>query len=171
MKLYPGKILLIAREIVAALAGDGDIEVRSEEIEEVELDVQSVLREYVRSDREVTDQARERIARLNLDYTSLNKLKRQVAEERGFGVGDEAIEYIIQQIIEMMMHSVHVDEVFAEDHVLRRKMTAVLRKHMVSDQDLDGEVRKRLKNLQEGSASWDVEYRRLMEDLKRNKRL
>ena len=71
----------------------------------------------------------------------------------------------------MLLHSVHVDEVYAEDIELRRKMTTVLRKDMAVDNDLDREVRRRIKNLQEGTTGWEIEYRRLMDDLKRTKRL
>ena len=171
MKLYPGKIPSISQEITSILSAEGDIEVRETEVAEVELDISSVLKEYVRVEREITDRARDLIASRDLDYTALSKLKRQVADSRGFKLGEDAIEYIIHQIIEMLLHSVHVDEVYAEDIELRRKMTTVLRKDMAVDNDLDREVRRRIKNLQEGTTGWEIEYRRLMDDLKRTKRL
>jgi len=170
MKLYPGKIPMMAQEIAAALASAGDIDVRDQALNEVELDVASVLKEYVRVEREVTDQARELISRRDLDFTSLNKIKQRIADERGFGLEDDAVEYIVKQIIEMLMHSVHVEEVYAEDNVLRRKTAEVLRKYMNVDNDLDREVRRRIKNLQEGTTGWEIEYRRLMEDLRRTRR-
>ncbi len=169
MKISLGKIPVIAQEIVAALLAEGDIEVRSEEIGEVELDFSSVLKEYTRVERDITDRARGLIATRGLEYTALNKLKRQIAEQQGFGLGDEAIEYLVLQMIEMLLHTVHVDEVYAEDNVLRRKMGEVLRKHMAPDTELDKEVRRRIKNLQEGSAAWEVEYRNVMDNLKRNR--
>jgi hypothetical protein len=170
MKLYPGKIPMMAQEIATALTVGGDIEIREEQRNEVELDVASVLREYVRVEREVTDQARDLIARRELDFTSLSKLKQRIADERGFGLEEDAVEYIVVQVIEMLLHSVHVEEVFAEDNVLRRKMAEVLRRYMNVDNDLDKEVRRRIKNLQEGTTGWEIEYRRLMEDLRRTKR-
>lgn len=170
MKLYPGKIPTMAQEMAAALTSGGDIEIREEERNEVELDIASVLREYVRVEREITDQARELIARRDLDFTSLSKLKTRIADERGFGLGEDAVEYIVRQVIEMLLHSVHVEEVFAEDNVLRRKMAEVLGRYMNEDNELDREVRRRIKNLQEGTTGWEIEYRRLMEDLRRTKR-
>lgn len=170
MKLYPGKIPTIAQEIAVALTVGGDIEIREEERNEVELDIASVLREYVRVEREITDQARELIAKRDLDFTSLSKLKVKIAEERGFGLNDDAVDYLVRQTIEMLMHSVHVEEVYAEDNVLRRKMAEVLRRYMNDDNELDREVRRRIKNLQEGTTGWEIEYRRLMEDLRRTKR-
>lgn len=170
MKLYPGKIPSISQDIAVALTAEDDIEVREEEMSEVELDFASVLKEYVRVEREITDQARELIAKRDLDFTSLNKLKRRIAEERGFGLGEDAVEYLVRQMIEMLLHSVHVDEVYAEDNVLRKKMGDVLKKYMNVDNELDREVRRRIKNLQEGTTGWEIEYRRLMEDLRRTKR-
>lgn len=170
MKLYPGKIPTISQEIAAALTVDSDVEIREEEMSEVELDFSSVLKEYVRVEREITDQARELITKRDLDFTSLNKLKRRIADERGFGLNEDAVEYLVRQMIEMLMHSVHVEEVYAEDNVLRRKMAEVLRRYMNTDNELDREVRRRIKNLQEGTTGWEIEYRRLMEDLRRTKR-
>jgi len=170
MKLYPGKIPTMAQEMASALIVGGDIEIREEERNEVELDIASVLREYVRVEREITDQARELIARRELDFQSLSKLKQRIADERGFGLEEDAIEYIVVQLIEMLLHSVHVEEVFAEDNVLRRKLAEVLRRFMNVDNDLDKEVRRRIKNLQEGTTGWEIEYRRLMDDLRRTKR-
>jgi hypothetical protein len=69
------------------------------------------------------------------------------------------------------MHSANVAEVFAEDVVLRRKMREPLRREVTADTELEKEVRGRLKHVEEGSALWEIEYRRMMEDIKRRKGL
>ncbi len=171
MRLYQGKIAGAAHEMAEALVSSGDIEVREEEFAEVELDIASVLREYLRLEREIGDKARDTINARGLDFGALNKVRRQIADERGFGLGEEAIEYMVRQLIEMLMHSVHVDEVYAPDNVLRKKMADVLRRHMAVEQELDQEVRRRIRNLEEGTATWDVEYRKLMDDLKKVRKL
>jgi len=171
MRLYSGRIPLIAEELARALTKDGDIEVLEEDMAEVALDIESVLKEYVRVEREITERARDIIASRDLPYNQLQKVKAQVAAERQFGVGEEAIDYICNQIIEMLFHTRHVQEVYAEDHDLRRKMRPVLRKHMSLDQELDQEVRGRIKNLQEGTSTWEIEYQRVMEELKRTRKL
>ena len=56
------------------------------------------------------------------------------------------------------MSSRHIDEVFAEDAILRRKIKDICKKHMQVDEAIDQEVRDRIKNLEEGSQAWDVEY-------------
>ena len=64
------------------------------------------------------------------------------------------------------MHSQWVDEVFADDAELRKKMKVIIRRHMLVDEEIDAEVRQRIKNLQEGSTAWDVEYAKVMEQIK-----
>ena len=171
MKLYQGRIPQIAKDILEALTREEDIEVLPEEMAEVELDIGSVLKEYIRVEREITDRARDTIASRDLPYNQLSKIKGQLALERGFGINDEAVDYITSQIIEVLLHTVHVEEVYAEDHDLRRKMRPVLRRQMEVDTELDHEVRRRIKNLQEGTSTWETEYQKVMEDLKRNRKL
>lgn len=171
MKLYSSRIPSIASEVVDALMADGDIEVIEEQIDEVRLDVESVLKEYIRMERQVTESARSMIADKNLPYNQLHKIKHQIAAKQGFGLGDEAVDYITSQIIEVLLHSNHVEEVFGEDHDLRRKMRPVLRSQLDLDSDLDQEVRSKIKNLEEGTSTFDIEYRRVMEEVKHKKGL
>jgi hypothetical protein len=63
------------------------------------------------------------------------------------------------------MHSSNVEEVFVEDHDLRRKMAVVLRKHMAVDEEVDRETREKIKNLEEGTRTWDIEYQKVMEQI------
>jgi hypothetical protein len=90
-----------------------------------------------------------------------------MAEERGLGVGEEATSWIANQILETFMHSPHVEEVFADDITLRKKLRELLKRHMAVDAELDEEVRRRIKNLTEGTATWDIEYAKVMEQMKR----
>ena len=59
-----------------------------------------------------------------------------------------------------------IDEVFADDATLRRKLRDIVKKHMTVDDELDKEVRQRIKNLEEGSQTWDIEYNRVLEQMK-----
>jgi len=170
MKLYTGKIPALAHDLVDVLMKAKAIEVLADEIKEVEMDVESVLKEYVRVDREVTDRARDVIAAEKRDYSELNKVKSQMARERNFGIGESMGEYISAQLIEALLHSRHVEEVFGQDNELVLAMQPILRKHLAADEELDGEVRTRIKNLQEGTMAWDIQYRRVMDELKRSTR-
>jgi len=167
MRLYSGKIAPISEDVIDILVQDGDIEVQSELREEAILDVQAVLKEYLRMEKEVGDEAREMLSRRGLDYAAFGRTKRKIAEQRGFGLGDDSIGWIADQLLDMMMHSAHVEEIFTEDHDIRVKLAKILRRHMSTDEDLDREVRRRIKNLQEGTDSWDIEYEKVAATLKR----
>jgi len=92
-----------------------------------------------------------------------------MAEAKNIGLGGDAISFILNQIIVMLMRSPHVDEVFSEDDVIRRKAKKVLERHMAADEELDKEVRDQIKNLQEGTRTWEVEYQRVTEQVKRRR--
>lgn len=167
MRLYSTKIPIIAREIIRQLTAAEQIEVNNSD--EAELDIQSVLKEYVRRDREVTEETKDILERRGLSHSQFGKVKRQVAERKGHGLGDDGSVWICNQILETFMQSQFVEEVFAADVDLRHAMMDIIRKHTAVDEELDTEVRQRIKNLEEGSAHWDVEYARVMEQLRRNR--
>jgi hypothetical protein len=165
VKLYTGKIPTIASEIIQSLVGANDIEVVDGH--EAQLDVEAVLKEYVRMDREITDKAKDVLDQRKLAYGQFGKVKRALADERGFALGEEATNWIANQVLETFMQSQHIDEVYADDVVLRKKLKEILKKHMQVDEELDEEVRKRIKNLEEGTQTWELEYAKVMEQIKR----
>ena len=171
MRLYRGKIPVISEEMVEQLVKDGDIEVESGMIPEVQLDVEAVLKEFQRVDRAILEQAKDMVANRGLDFSHTYRIRKTIAERRGFGLGDQAYSWILEQLIEVLLHSKNVEEVFSEDHDLRRKMRDILKRHTEMDRDLDREVRAKIRNLEEGTQNWDVEYDRVMSDIRKNKKL
>jgi len=169
MRLYNAKVPVIAEEIVRTLSDHGAIE--SGSLQEVQLDVESVLSQYVRDEQDITEKAKDLVASRHLSQNELGRMRRLVAEQRKIKLGEEAIDYLLDQIIEMLMHSANVEEIFAEDFELRRLMREPLRRQQIEEQRLQAEVRGQLKHVQEGSSLWEVEYRRMMEDIKRRKGL
>ena len=169
MRLFSGKIPVIASEIVERLTADNDIEAPSPP--EVQADIESVLKEYQRQERRILDEAKTRMEVRGLTYGELGKMKSQVARDSKIPIGEDMLPYLLEQILEILFHSSHVDEIFSDDPVLRTKITAVLRKHMDVEQELDREVRGKIKNLEDGTAAFETEYARVMDQLKRNKKL
>ena len=169
MRLYSGKIPTVGTEIVKSLLEAGDIEVTDRT--EAEMDVQAVLKEYVRLDREITEKAKDVLQKRNLPYEQFGKVKRALAGEKAFGLGEEGLDWMTTQMIESFMQSPHIAEIFVDDTVLRKHMVDVLKKHMQVDDELDEEVRRRIKNLQEGTSTWEVEYSRVLDQIKRNRGL
>lgn len=169
MRLFSGKVTTISEEIVRTLTSEGDIE--TEHQAEVVLDIESVLKEYLRYERSIGDEAKNRMEARGLPYAQLGKLRSQVAKEKGAPQADDVLPYLIDQILNILFHSRNVEEIFAEDTDLRKKLTVVLRKHMDVGGELDEEVRSKIKNLEEGTASFEIEYQRIMGDMKRKKGL
>jgi hypothetical protein len=169
MRLHSAKVPQIAAEMVNALLVEGVVE--SDSPKEVGLDIQSVLNQYIRDEQEISEQAKNMLAARNLPQTDFNRIRKLVAEERKLKLGEDAIDYLLDQLVEMLMHSANVDEIFAEDYVLRRKMRDPLRRQFAEDEEIEQQIRGQLKHVQEGTSVWEVEYRRMAEDIKRRKGL
>lgn len=169
MRLYRGKIEVIADDVIRTLKAADSIELESEP--EAKLDIEAVLKEYLRLDREIVDDAKNRMEVRGMGYSQLGKMKSQVSKERGAPSQDEVLPYLLDQIMNILFHSANVAEIFAEDVELRKMITPILRKHMEVDSDLDREVRSKIKNLTEGTTDFDVEYSRVMEQIKHKRGL
>jgi hypothetical protein len=169
MRLFSGKIPAIATEAVRALLASKDIETESPK--EVEADIASVLTQYLADEREVNERAKDVLERTGKPQSEYNRVRALVADEKGIKVGDETLDYLLDQVVEMLMHSNNVDEVFVEDVELRRKMAPVFKKHMLVDDAVDGEVRAQLRHLTEGTRTWDIEYQRVLEQVRKKRGL
>jgi hypothetical protein len=143
------------------------IEVDAADRHEAEADIASVLAEYLRQEREVTELAKETLDRRGLGPENLNRARKLAAQERGLAIDDEASAYIMDQIIETLMQSKNVSEVFGEDHDLKRLMKPVFVRQAAQDVEVDEEARKRIKNMTEGTASWEVEYKKALAAIRR----
>ena len=164
MKLYSGKIDTISNEVITRLTADGDVDVVDRS--EAELDVASVLKEYLRVDRELTERAKDILEIRGLGHSHFGKTKRQLADKKDFGLGEDALTWIVNQLLETFMQSRHIEEIYCDDPTIRRKTKEILVKHMTVDDDLDQEVRDRIRNLEEGTNAWDIEYARVMDQMK-----
>ena len=158
--------------VLTHLVRQSAIEVSSENQTEVQLDIESVIREYIRMDRELTNRARDMVTSAGGGGgASIGRVKRRLAKEKGVRVGEDAVGDIIDQLIEIFLHNDYVDEIYVEDHDIRRIVAPIIRKYGETEAKLDSEVRNRIKNIEEGSASWDVENNRIMGKIKDSKKL
>jgi hypothetical protein len=155
--------------VIRTLRDAKSLEIEPSMVHEAELDVQAVLREYLRSERDINDKAR---AMSDAGRGSYSSLKQRLAFNAKLKTGEEALDYVIDQMIETFLQSNHIEEIFADDLELRRVIAKILRKHTAeTEATLDREVRDRIKNLQEGSVAWDAEYERVMKQMRREKKL
>lgn len=171
MRLYRKIIPKISKEIVSNLKGDGDLEIEDSKLEEAELDIAAILVEYCNAEDRLNQDTRDALSRRGLSPDRFAQVKKSLAEARNHKTGEEGLEYVINQMLEGMMHSRNVEEVFAEDHEMRKKIQLTMIKYLGIDEEIDRDARSRLKNLREGSAEWDIEYEKIIGQLKRAKGL
>ena len=171
MHLYRKLIPKIARETVRSLNSGGHILVDDGNLDEAELDLAGVMVEYCNQEDRINNEAKEAIARRGLPQERFSQVKKGLSDARGFKLGEDGIEYVINQMIEALFNSKNVTEVFAEDTTLRKMIHELFIKHLTVDVDLDRQARDRLKNLREGTQEWDIEYERTVTQLKKQKGL
>ncbi|MGA9521734.1 MAG: DUF507 family protein [Myxococcaceae bacterium] len=167
MRIYPKVIPIVSREIIQKLTADGDIEVEPMRIADAEMDMSAIMREYLANEERVNQATREALERRGYDQSKFNQVKREMADVRGFKMGEEGIEYVINQMIEFLLISRNVEEVFSADNLLRGKFHVIMKKHFDVDEEIDREARSRLKHLQEGTSAFDIEYNKTIEQIRR----
>jgi len=167
VRLYPKVIPIISREGIQRLMQDGDIEVEPMRVADAEMDMSAIMREYLANEERVNQATREALERRGYDYSKFNQVKREMADVRGFKMGEEGIEYVINQMIEFLLISRNVEEVYSPDNSLRSKFFEVMKRHLDVDDEIDKEARSRLKHLQEGTSAFDIEYNKTVEQIRR----
>lgn len=171
MRLYRSQIPRIAEDLIATLILDGDIVVEAENRKDAEEDIRAIMDEYLRQEHRVVQATREHMERHNVTYDQFGKVKSKFADDWHHPTGDDGIRWICGQILEGFMISNHVDEVFGEDRLMRKTLMRLFRKHLIEEADLDREVRGRLKNLRPGTDKWEIEYRRVLDEVRRKRGL
>lgn len=167
MRIYAKIIPRISNEIIARLVEDEDIEVEPSRVEETELDMSAIMKEFIQQEQRLTNEAKILLDRRGLPYQKLGEVRRHLAVSKGIKQGDEGIEWLINQMLEYLLNSNKVVEVYSEDNAMRKKIYEIFKKYLDVDEDLDKEVRSRIKNFSEGTAKWEVAYSKTLHELKR----
>jgi len=169
MKIYRRVIPKIAKDVIRALLASRAIEVEDGHRDEAELDVAGVLVEYMNAVDKLKHDAEEAIQRHSLPAEMLGRVKKNIADARKVVLGEGAFDHVVERVIESLFESRHIEEVFFEDNELRKIVQPSIQKYLGVDEELDREVRGRLKNLREGTSEWEVEYGRLIEQMRHTK--
>jgi len=169
MKIYRKVIPKIAKDVVRSLLANRAIEVEDGHRDEAELDIAGALVDYMNEIDRLNTDAREMVERNNLPPEMLGRVKRTLADSRKVVLGETALEHVLDRIINSMFGSKNIEEVFAEDNELRLMVREAMNKYLGVDEELDREVRGRLKNLREGTTEWEIEYGRLIEQMRHTK--
>ncbi len=171
MRLYRSQVPRLAEDIINTLALEGEIVVSEEDKEDAQKDVAAIMEEYLRQESRVVQRTREVMERGQITYDQFGRVKGSIADETKHPTGVDGIRWIAAQIIESFMISRFIDEVFGNDRDMKRSVMKVFHKHLIEEADLDKETRGRLKNIRPGSPQWDIEYKRVMTEVRRKRGL
>jgi hypothetical protein len=171
MKLYRAKIPLIARDVITKLVDDGDIEVSASHREEAERDLSAIMEEFLRQDMSLRDRIRDHMAAANVPYSDFGRTRKRLAEEMNHPSGDDVERFLCRQFIENLLISPNVDEVFAEDHDMHKKVMEVLRSHDVDEREIREEAESKVKNVREGTVDYEIALQNAIKEVKKRRGL
>lgn len=171
MKLYRAKIPVIAKETIALLVEDGDIEVEPENREEAERDLEAIMEEYLRRDSSFRASIKDDMARRNTPYGQYGRTRSRMAEQTGHPLGDDVERFLTRQFIENMLISRFVEEVYSEDKDIHKKVIALLRTHTVDENEIREAAQSRIKNVREGTVDWEIELQKAVREEKKRRGL
>ncbi len=167
MKLYRLKIPEIAHDVIDQLCADGTIEVTNENHAEAELDLVAIMEEYSRRDYELRERVKEYMSRNSVPYDRYGKIRGQLSGEMGHPTGDDVERFLARQFVENFMISNFVDEVYAEDKDIYKRILDILRGHNVDERALRDEARDKIKNIAEGTVDYELALAEAMREVKK----
>jgi len=169
MLLPPHKVTDVAREMLQLLQKSELLE--TDLPREVQLDLEAVLNQYIKTEQELVTRARQTVESRGLTNRDYPRVLASLAEQRGVKVGEEALDYLLEQLLQMVLNSSNIEEIYGEDHEIRRELRIPLRKVTEQREKIERDVRTQVRQAEEGSPVWEIEYHRMMEDIRRRRGL
>lgn len=167
VRLYRGQVPTLSSEIIRTLRAGGEIEVESARVIEAEKDLAAVLDEFIRTDMAVLNEAKDILAMRREPRSNMGRIRREVAARYNHQLGDEGMSWVQHQLIECILATNNIEEIYADDATLLRIIRESFDKVLVSEDALHEEVRSRMKNLKEGTPAYEVQYQKTMRDIRR----
>jgi hypothetical protein len=171
VRFYSKLIPRLAKEIIQDLTRKEHIEVEAESVEEAREDLIAIMREYQIQVDGISAEAKTILIRRNWPRSKMSETMRMISGQRKLPLGDDGVDYVINQMLEFMLISNNVEEVYAGDHVMRKCIITIFRKYMKMDEEVDKEARARLRHIEEGTSDWEIQYPRTVEQIRRIKGL
>jgi hypothetical protein len=171
MALYRKVIPKIARDIIRTLSSKEAIEVEESRLGEAELDLAAVIVGHLDAEEDISREAADTISRLGLPRDRFMQMKQRFAERRNVKIGEDGLGFLQNQLLEALFASKNIEEIFAEDAELRKIIRECIDKALKVSEEVEVEAKSRLKNVREGTPEWDIEYPRMIQQVKRQKGL
>lgn len=167
MKLYNARIPSIANAVVAHLSSEGCIEVSAENRVEAEKDLIAIMEEYRRRDNSLREAVKEHMALHNLPYERYGKVRQELADQWDHPLNAKVEGYLSRQFIENFMISRFVDEVYAEDSELYKRIQGVIKQFDVDEAGLRAEAEDKIKNVRPDSVEYEAALERALKEVRK----
>lgn len=171
MRLYRSKIPLIAKDTIDLLVREDDIEVTAENRPDAEEDLEAIMEEFSRRDMELRNRVRDYMSDRQMPFSERGRVRKRMAEEMGHPLRDDVERFLCRQFIECMMISRFVEEVYADDTDMYKKVMGVLRSHDVNEEEIREEALTKIKNVKEGSVDYEIALQDAVRDVKKRRGL
>ncbi|MCK6544560.1 DUF507 family protein [Myxococcota bacterium] len=149
MQLLRKHIPRIAKDLVTRLVEEGAIEVREGMGYEAELDLAAILIEWANAEDQVNREAHAALVRRGLGADRFDQVRRDLSRANKHATGDDAPKHLVELMVEELMKSRHIEEVFAADYELRAKIrelfyaaTGVVERAPTPEADADAPAEK-----------------------------
>ncbi len=165
MKLYRAKVAEIAADAIRALTQEGDIEVN--DLDEAQKDLVAIMEEFIRRDGDLRRKVKDHMARLNVPYGDYGRVRKAIADEWGHPMGEDVERFLARQFVENLMITRFVEEVYADDTTMYKRVIEVLRSHDVDEEALREEASQKVKNVKFGTVEYEIALRDALVEVKR----
>jgi hypothetical protein len=102
-----------------------------------------------------------------IPYDQYGKVRSEMAEAWGHPVNDDVDRFLARQFVENFMISHFVEEVFAEDRDIYKKILDVLKANDVDERALRAEAEERIKNIPDGSVERQEALNRALREVRK----
>jgi hypothetical protein len=171
MRLYRSKIAAIASDCIQRLINDGDIDVAGDKRGDAELDLVAIMEDYLRRDGALREATRDYNAANSISFERAGRTRTQLAEADGHPLHDDVERYLARQFTESLMISPAVEEVYADDKVIWKKIFNIVKSHDVDEEAIREEARGKLKNMREGTVEFEIAMENAIRDVKKRRGL
>jgi len=167
MRLYRTRIPMIANAVIERLCADGDLDVPVEDRPEAEQDLVAIMETFLKRDLDLRDAVKDQMSRRNIPYDNYSKVRGEIAETWAHPTGESVKKYLARQFVENFMISRFVQEVYAEDEPLFRKILEIIRSFDVDEKALREEAMSLVKNEVEGTVDYEIAFAQALKEIKR----
>ena len=158
MKIYRKVIPRISKDVVRALLANRVIEVEDGHRDDAELDIAGVFVRYLNQLDKLTTDTQEALVRHDLTTAQFPVVREKLAKKRGIVMGRGALTHLLEQVVGALYDSKQVLEIFEEDKEIQDMLSPTVAKYAGVDEELDREIRQKLKSLREGTPEWESQY-------------